>query len=383
MGEPIFFPIARAKAGEIEAIGRLSPRARDWVRPMLDFPRQRKKDKRPLAQYLGQKLAEIASSWGTADEVYLDFSRYEPATVIADGPHIVDFVFGLTRQLQLKAVPVAAPLSVRGPGTDYFEAVARIAHRDERGAALRVPYEDFATNKTLERVLKETTALLDLSPSEVDVYLDANSLAFIPESDRDETELTHILRMAAMTVQDTGYRRAIFAASGMPGSLVRHKKGDILTVARTELRVWRRIVADPRFSFLRFGDYGVVDPGQVESDAQIIPPSRVRLSLQDDFRLYKGSRDAIRALSQSVMADGQLYSAQSSWGANAIRECAAGYGDPGGPSQWIARDFNMHIESTVAELAYYLHLEPAVSAASSSSRRSPWLQESFEIFDDS
>lgn len=63
MAEPIYFPIARAKAGEIEAIGRLSPRARDWVRPMLDFPRQQMKDKHPLAQYLAQKLDEIASSW--------------------------------------------------------------------------------------------------------------------------------------------------------------------------------------------------------------------------------------------------------------------------------------------------------------------------------
>lgn len=380
MVEPIYFPIARAKAGEIEAISRLSPRAHDWVRPVLDFPRQKKKDKRPLAQYLAQKLDEIATSWGTADEVYLDFSRYEPATVTADGQHIVDFVFTLARQLQLKAVPVAGPLSVRGPGTDYFEAVARVAHHDKRGAALRIPYEDFATPKDLESVLTETCALLNLSPSQVDVYLDANSLALIPESDRAETELANSVRMAAMTVREASYRRAIFAASGMPGVLVRHKKGEVLTVARSELRVWRRIVADSRFSFLRFGDYGVVDPGQVESDTRVIPPSRVRVSLKGEYRLYKGSREAIRALCQTVLADGLLDIAKNSWGANAIRECAAGYGDPGGPPQWIARDFNMHVESTVAELAQYLRLEPTASAESGSNRRSPWLQSSLEIF---
>lgn len=125
-----------------------------------------------------------------------------------------------------------------------------------------------------------------------------------------------------MTVQEAGYRRAIFAASGVPDSLVRHKKGDILTVARTELRVWRRIVADASFGFLQFGDYGVVYPGQIESDAPIIPPSRIRLSLEDEYRLYKGSRDEIRAVSQSVVTDGHLHTAQGSWGANAVRECA-------------------------------------------------------------
>jgi len=276
MSDPIYFPIARAKAGEIEAIGRLSPRARELVRPMLDFPRQRKKDKRPLAHYLGQKLEEIASSWGTAQEIYLDFSRYEPATAIADGPHIVDFVFGLARQLRLKAVPVAAPLSVRGPGTEYFEAIARVARHDKRGVALRIPYEDFVESDSLDRVLTETIAQIDLSPPEVDVYLDANSLAFIPESNRDEEELAKVVGASAVSVRDAGYRRAVFAASAIPGTLVRHKKGEVLTVPRTELRVWRLVLADSRFRFLLFGDYGVVDPGQVESDAHIIPPSRVR-----------------------------------------------------------------------------------------------------------
>lgn len=75
MIDPIYFPIARAKAGELEALGRLSPRTHGLVRPMLDFARQRMKDRRPLAQYLGEKLAEIAASWGTVDEIYLDFSR--------------------------------------------------------------------------------------------------------------------------------------------------------------------------------------------------------------------------------------------------------------------------------------------------------------------
>jgi len=378
MSDPIYFPIARAKAGEIEAIGRLSPRARDLVRLMLDFPRQRKKDKRPLAHYLGQKLEEIASSWGTAQEFYLDFSRYEPAIAIADGTHILDFVFGLARQLRLKAVPVAAPLSMRGPGTEYLEAIARVARHDKRGSALRVPYDDFAEIDSLERVLKETTALLSLHPSDVDVYLDANSLALIPVGERVDTQLAQAVQRAAIAVRGAGYRRVIFAASGMPDSLVRHKKGEVLTVPRTELSIWRRIVVDPQFSFLLFGDYGVVDPGQVESDAPIIPPSRVRLSLDDEYRLYKGPPDAIRALTQSVVRDGQLYSAESSWGANAIRECAVGRGGSGSASQWIARDFNMHVESTVAKLAYLLSREPEVSG---STLRRPWLQSSLEIFD--
>lgn len=305
-------------------------------------------------------------------------SHAEPTTVLADGQHSADYVFNVARQRRLKAVPVAAPLAMRGPGTDYFEAIARVVSRDGRGAALRVPYEDFANSDSLELILKETVALLTLSPSQVDVYLDANSLALVPETDRDEAELVQTVRLAAKVIQMGGYRRVIFAASELPGSLVRQKKGEILKVARAELRVWRRIVADRSFRFLQFGDYGVIYPGQVESDLQVIPPSRVRLSLEHEYRLYKGSRDAIRSLSQSVVTDGQLHSAQNSWGANAIRECAAGYGDPGGPSQWVARDFNMHIENTVTTIARHWRPDMTMAAAS---RSSPWLQESLGLND--
>lgn len=378
----VYFPIARAKAGEIEALGRLSPRAHARTRPMLDFAKQTSKDWRPPAQYLAEKISEITESWGTEREVLLDFSRYEPDATVYDGRHIVEYVFDVARQRRLKAVPVAAPLAVRGPGLDYFAAVSRVAQRDGRGIALRVPYEEFSRRKALEKSLREVATVLEIPLSQTDVYLDANSLALVPEIDRDEVELTEIVRNAATAVQGMGARRVVFAASALPDSLARHKKGETLTVVRTELRVWRRVVADPAFRFLRFGDYGVIYPSQIETDAQVIPPSRVRLSLDDTYVLYKGARDDIRALTQSVLADGHLGGIQDSWGCNAIRECARGYGDPGGPSQWIARDFNMHIEATVEAIARLVPPESGGGDASSTSRRSPWLQESFDTLDD-
>lgn len=379
MATPIYFPIARAKAGEIEALGRLSPRARALIAPMLDFALQRSNDRRPMAQYFAEKVGEIATSWGTADELYLDFSRYEPNSALPDGRHIASYVFDIARQLRLKAIPVAAPLSMRGPGTEYFEEVANVARRDRRGIALRVPYESFSSVEKLRFELIEACDHLGVSPSEVDVYLDANSLALVPGEERAEMELARTVGAAAGYVRGSGYRRVIFAASELPDWLVTHKRGEVLTVTRTEFRVWRRLVAAPSHSFLKFGDYGIVHPGQVETEARVIPPSRVRLSLDDEYLFFKGARDEIRSLSQTVVTDGRLHSAAGSWGATAIRECAAGYGDAGGPAQWIARDLNMHIESTVPSVLRYAGLEEGRDAPSGADRRGPWLQESFGI----
>lgn len=373
MDDPIYIPMLRAKAGEIDAIGRLAPATQGLVCPMLDFPKQKPEDGRSLASYLGEKIHEITKSWGTVNKIFFDFSRYEPDVEVAGGQHIVDYVFGIARQSRLKPIPVVGPVSMRGPGTHYFEAVSRVATRDGRGVAVRVPYEDFVTPKGLERVLKETLDLVSIEPASADVLLDAGSLALVPPESRDDLVFAEILRTAATTVQASGYRRVVCTASNFPDSMVRHVKGDVLRVPRIEFRVWRLLIRDPKFKFLRYGDYGVIHPAQVESGARVIPPSRVRITTDDEYVLYKGSRDEIRAVSAAALRGGDL-DGRISWGASAVRECAEGFGSSGSPADWVARDTNMHIENTVATI---IRNAPAVVSSASpvgAAEGLPWLQ---------
>ena len=266
---------------------------------------------------------------------------------------------------------------MRGPGTDYFEAVSRIIAHDRRGMAFRVPFEYLANRSTLELILGETLALTFLSPQDVDVYLDAHSLSLVPTESREELALSEILRTAATALRELRYRTIIFAASNMPDSMTRHGKGTVLRIPRTEFR--RRLARDPAFAFLRFGDYGIIDPGQVEADAPVIPPSRIRTTTEDEYILHKGDRDGIRAISQAAAANGIPPGSSNSWGANCVRECAAGYGDPGGPAQWVAHDTNMHIESTVSAMVRYVPADTAASSQTGTASGYPWLQESLGL----
>lgn len=375
MRSPIYFPILRAKAGEIEAIGRLSPTGHAFTRPMLDFPIQRPKDRRSFEHYFAEKIREIVTFWGTTDDIYLDFSRYGPDVCLSNGQHIVDYVFDISRQLRLKSLPVIAPLSLRGPGVHYFEAVSRVAVRDRRGMALRIPYEDFESKIALERTFNEIESLIPVASQEMDIYLDVGSFALIPEEAREQVALAKTLRIAAKVALDRGARRVVFAASSMPDSLTRHKKGEVLRVPRAEFRTWRSLVRDSKTSFLIYGDYGVVFPGQVEPVGTVIPPSRIRVSTEDEYVLYKGGRDEIRSVSTSVVKDGGLSGSIDSWGVRAVRECAAGYGNVGRPTDWVARDTNMHIENTIAAMRRHIatELSPAPVVAT------PWLQDSLEL----
>lgn len=380
VAEPLYFPILRAKSGEFEALAWLSPLAHALVRPMLDFPKAKVDAQHPLELFLHDKIVAITKSWGTEREIYLDFSRYEPNECVEDGRSVVEYTFDLARQTRLKCIPVVAPLYLRGPGTAYFDAVSRIVSHDRRGVAIRVPSRDFAATDVLKAVLAEALHLVSVAPTAADVYLDASSLYGLAAESEGEFALVQSLREAAVTTANLGFRRTIFAASSMPDSLARQRKGGVTHVPRPEFRMWRQIVAGSSRLLTKFGDYAAIYPTQTEPDVPRTPPSRIRITTDDEHLLYKGPPEGMRSLSKQAIEDGALDTAAESWGEHAVRACAAGYGAAGSAAAWVARDTNMHIENVVAVVVK----EPAAGVSKQVIERlahadTPWLQDSLLV----
>ena len=136
---PYYQPILRAKQGEIEALGHLSPRAQARIRPLLDIPLQTDKDKRSLPQYLCEKVTKLRSAWGTKYPIQLDMSRYAPDIEIGGGQHPVERLFEYAKQCNLNAIPVTGPLIDRGPEPNYLNAVRKM--HNFISAALRFGFD--------------------------------------------------------------------------------------------------------------------------------------------------------------------------------------------------------------------------------------------------
>lgn len=374
MSNPIYFPIFLAKAGEIEAIGRLSPQVQALTCPILDIPLQKRADRRTLEAYLNDKVLEILHVWGNRYPLYLDLSRHEPEATLSNGRPIAEYLFELARLAKLNAVPVAGPLSIRGPSFQYLDSVARIAGTDRRGIALRLPTEYFSTEEALAKSIAEPVRQLSVSAADMDVVLDVNAIPLGDEDLQDHVSLAAMLRRATLQLHDLGVRKVIFCGSNLPDGTVRHRKGEFLKIPRIEYRVWRSLAPD--FPDLGFGDYGVTHPRQSEPDGPVIPPSRVRITTDDEYELWKGGRDEIRSVCASAVDSGSL--SRDSWGASAVRECAAGYGNPGAAKDWVAHDTNMHVTATVNSMFRIL---PRLVATGSYERR-PWLQDALDLWRD-
>src|ERR1700674_5015169 len=103
MQSGLYYPVIRARQGEIKAVHHLSPRARARTAPLVDLPTGAAADARSLDDYVGGFIAALTPAWGTEYPIYVDLTRYRPGQTDRHGRHIAEHLFDCARQLRLKA----------------------------------------------------------------------------------------------------------------------------------------------------------------------------------------------------------------------------------------------------------------------------------------
>lgn len=351
----VYFPFLRAKSGELEAIARLNPRTQTRVRPILDIPKYFSDPKKSLEEHLSQITRAVADGWGAVLPFYFDLLRYDPDLRTSDGRSAVEYLFACARQLRLKAIPVAGPESIRGPGTNYVATVGEIAKRDGLGAAIRMPYEDIANPDSLLAKIDRITSALSLRSTDVDVFLDAEALAALPKLNASESHLFVTIDEALKALTEREFRNVTIAASSIPEHLTKTDDGAPIAIRRVELEIWKRLVTVGGLKRVpSFSDYAVIFPRETDPEGPVIPPARIRLTTAGHQYFFRADRSEYRDLCGQVAASSVFVDLPPSWGGNAVRACGVGYGGEGGPSGWVARDTNLHIEVTVSNLESHL-----------------------------
>lgn len=375
MYSALYYPILRAKQGEIESLGHLSPRARSRVRPFIDIPRQKTNDNRSLEQYLADTLTSIKQSHGTSSPLFVDLSQFGPEISTSDGRHPVEFVFEIVRQLRLMAIPVTGPELIRGEGPRYLEAVKGIVQIAGMGCGLRIPIAEYRNPDSVLNELEITLREQRLDPVATDLFLDCEALDRLPSEYVTEQQLETTIREALQAIRDIPFRTIVFAASNVPQQVGPEYTAKPLRVDRTDLAIWKNLIEDDVCRRLRFGDYAVIPPFQDDANKPVRAPSRIRLSTEKEHLFYRGPRNQHRTLCQRIFED-QAHVAQSpSWGLAVTKACGRGSGGIGGPADWVARDVNMHIESTVEAVEENMVKNELLSALNlDQPAKEPWLQ---------
>lgn len=381
----LYYPIIRGRLGELTALHYLSPAVRAKIAPLIDLPTIDSDDPKALEEHVGHFIASLTPAWGVANSIYIDLSRYHPGQTDRKNRHIAAFLFDCVRQAKLKAIPVTGSLAERGPGSAYLDAVASAAKLGGRGAALRLSHIDYRDAGELTRELQAGLSYLALPPEQVDLFLDAESIALMPPDFADEERLLAELKEAVRTAEAFKFRSIVFIGSSVPENLKGSKDGKPLMFARTELRVWKRYLSLPGTSLIGFGDTGVWNPRQPDTGGGGGPaPARVRVPLNDQQIFFRDESTNYRALCQTALKHPGVRNLPPCWGLESLRKAGRGSGNVDNASGWVARDTNLHIESTAYHVEGILKEQGRLSGVTLATPESQlWQQTNWtEIFEE-
>lgn len=378
MKDAIYFPILRAKRGEMNAIARLQSSSKVAVRPMFDIPdyKEHKEDvalvhsgaanfslaagnassflkltpfdpeeesgrSAPIAPaaVLSGVTITLANTWGTSYPLYLDLSRHDPDEKIGESA-AVTHLFNCSRQAGLLAIPVAAPKLNRS--ASYLKAVAAIARRDQRGIGLRLDYDQFAEIDSLQALIDETLRELEINEDVVDLFLDSGPVDKLPLSDPLQKSLRNVYSLALLALERRRFRNVVLAASSIPKTFRSSQEGAPCRVPNNEFAIWENLVGTPSNRALKLSDYGARYAHQKDGGGSVIPPARIHLVTAHEHLLYVGESQQYRELCGFAMQF--LEHAQNTFGVPEIRECARNNGEPKRATEWVERDTAMHLE---------------------------------------
>lgn len=378
----LYFPVIRGRLGEIRALRLLSPYTRARIAPVVDLPQLNEASPATLEEHVGSLTSLLASAWGTRFPLYVDLKRYAPSQVDRRGRHVVEHLFDCARQVKLRAIPVSGTLSERGPEPTYLDAVAKCARRGSIGAALRITHADYSDVNILGGEIAAGLERLGLPASQVDLLLDAESIALMPAEQASEGALLSTLCNAVDTSAQHDFRSIVFVGSSIPENLGSTEAGKPRVVTRTELRVWLRYLATPATRLVRFGDTGVwnprqPDPGQGGGGA---PPARVRLPLGDRQVFFRGESSGYRDLCREALEYDGVRDLSRCAGLDEIASAARGSGGVGSATDWVSRDTNVHLEITARQIEASLRRHDRLKAVELAEVQSePWQQTHLEV----
>jgi hypothetical protein len=232
--------------------------------------------------------------------------------------------------------------------------VAAIVQLDQRGAAVRLPVNEFNDRRRLHNAIDDTLRALGLEPPAVDLFLDVETIAFLPQQYRSAEGLVALLLEPLQQVVPIGFRNVVICGSCIPENVDRRYNWHAMRVERVDLEAWRTLVEIFGGIVIKHGDSGVIYALEQDVSGPARPPARVRVSTPTEYVLWRAPRSDYVSLAELVAASKDFDLTLESWGTTSLLQCARFGRDRGGPTEWVARDTNLSTEVTVRAMELFL-----------------------------
>ena len=351
-----YVPVLKWKQGEYQALYRLTSTVKDNLTPLIEIPAvgfdfETETARETIDDHLGDFGRRLRAKWHNRP-CFVDAKYIDSTTLMADGRHFIETIFGHARNERCRAIPVI------GLSNDpqSLAATAFVVRADHRGVALRLTLPDFDRPGLAVDIGRILTAI-GIGHADTDLIIDVGAPNFLPISAfvRMMQALIGMIpalnRWRTFTIVGTSYPTTV-AELATPFDVIPRQEWIAYQTLVTQLGSANRIPT--------FGDYAVAHPAPVELDMRIIKPfAKLRYTFDNHWHIGKGTPVRTHGFTQyqrlcrELMAQRYFDGHGNSAGDDYIVSCAAGTVSTGNLTTWAWVSTNRHLTKMVNDLAIF------------------------------
>lgn len=370
-----YYPIVRAKAGEMEALtllNKLDKASLARCTPIFEITKlegksleaARNRSTTPFEDYLDARAHNIAEIF-RRKHVILDVSQWPIGFCTEGGEQVLSYICNSLKELGVIVCPVIG--YDRWEAVEYRETIKSMVLSDSAFFCIRLDslaIEDLGDPDHLDEILEDMVLSAGLSEAQTPVLIDIGDVTKLPIQD-----VMEIVETAYGHMKGLGFDCIIMSASSIPDSIekaVKERDSSGL-VQRKEMIVWKGFLSANPTASLYFSDYGVRNPRSSDTIATHMNV-KIRYTVNNAFFVVRGhsvqGEDGFaqsQKLSKFIVDSIHYRESSFSWGDAMIKQCSLGK-LVGNPTNWIAYDTNHHVKSVVGEIYEFTAQLAAVAA---------------------
>ncbi|WP_122518514.1 beta family protein [Pseudomonas viridiflava] len=370
-----YYPIVRAKAGELDALTnlkRLDKTSLARCTPIFEIMKlegkalasAQKNSATPYEQYLDSRAHNIAEIF-IGKQVILDVSQWPIGFTTEGGEQILSYLCGRLKDLGVIVCPLIG--YDRWEEVEYRETIKSIALPEGGFFCIRLDslaIEDLGDLDHLDEVVENMILTAGVSEEQTPVLIDIGDVTKTSMQD-----VMEIVETAYGHLKGLGFNTIIMSASSIPDSIEKAVKNSDSSglVQRKEMIVWKGFLSANPTASLYFSDYGVRNP---RSSDNIAPHMnvKIRYTINNAFYVVRGhsvqGEDGFaqsQKLAKLVVDSTHYKDPNFSWGDAMIKHCSLGK-IIGSPTNWISYDTSHHFKYVVREIHEFTAQLAAISA---------------------
>lgn len=353
-GDAHYIPLLQFKPGELAALVHLPSALWSRVTPLIGLVGDRE-ERGPFTDGRVRQWTKRVDQALHGHPFYVDLVRQAPMVAVAGAPPgscLLPRLYERFRRRRATFIPVYQEAWRSAPAAG---AVRDAYDVDGRGAALRVRVAGGLSSKgSCSDRAARAVSLLQLSPRDLDVFLD---VGFV---DRDsEPDLDGLEELVRSVVQIGPWRNVTVSSSTMPRAFSKQvvAPGSIGQLPRHERAIYVELRRRLPGIALRYSDYGIQHPDPpLEKGGPGMLPS-IRYTTADATLVARGTEQVIKNgnaeypdVCRRLMAHELFAGLGYSHGDDLIAQCGLGHAPPGPQTMWRESGTSHHLQQVLDEL---------------------------------